>query len=77
MPIYQYKAMDRMGQAVQGQIEAATQQSAIAVLAEKGHFVEEIVPRVYTSATAKPRQMYQTVSFASTIWLIGFAKQTV
>jgi len=56
MPIYQYKAMDRMGQAVQGQIEAATQQSAIAVLAEKGHFVEEIVPRVYTSATSKPRQ---------------------
>jgi type II secretory pathway component PulF len=56
MPIYQYKAMDRMGQVVQGQIEAESQQGAIAVLAEKGHFVDEIVPRVYTSTGPKTSQ---------------------
>ena len=43
MAIFHYKAIDRTGQAVQGQIEAGSSAEASGRLAEQGRFVNEIV----------------------------------
>ena len=42
MGTYQYKAIDRSGQPVQGEIEAPSETAAVSVLAEQGRFVNQI-----------------------------------
>ena len=44
MPRFQYKAINRAGQSVQGKIDADSASLARAILAEQGLFVDEVVP---------------------------------
>ncbi|MBN1766545.1 MAG: type II secretion system F family protein [Sedimentisphaerales bacterium] len=44
MPKYQYKAIDRTGRSVQGQIETVSGDEAAKILARQGRFVDEIKP---------------------------------
>jgi type IV pilus assembly protein PilC len=53
MNSFRYKAIDRSGQPIQGRIEAQSQQAAVAVLADGGHFVTEINPDI-VSPGARP-----------------------
>ena len=44
MQSYHYQAIDRIGQAVQGRIDAENPHDATAALAQQGRFVKEITP---------------------------------
>ncbi len=46
-----YKAVDKGGEHIAGTVEAADRRSAVAALAEKGHFVTELIERSRSSAS--------------------------
>ena len=52
MSQYSYKAVDRGGGHVKGLIEAVDRRSAVAVLADKGHFVTELFEKDYAPIAA-------------------------
>ena len=73
MSQYSYKAVDRGGGHVKGMIEAVDRRSAVAVLADKGHFVTELFekdngPSVASHAEGKekaPLDLSQFLRFGS------------
>ncbi len=73
MSQYSYKAVDRGGGHVKGLIEAVDRRSAVAVLADKGHFVTELfekdnAPNVASHAEGKekaPLDLSQLLRFGS------------
>ncbi len=52
MGLFSYKAVDRGGTHVAGSVEAADRRSAVAVLAERGHFVTELIERAHRADEA-------------------------
>jgi type II secretory pathway component PulF len=54
MSQYSYKAVDRGGGHVKGLIEAVDRRSAVAVLADKGHFVTELFEKDNAPSVASP-----------------------
>ena len=56
MSQFSYKAVDRGGGHVKGTIEAVDRRSAVAVLADKGHFVTELFEKDTTSSAPSETQ---------------------
>lgn len=62
MPFYQYTARDKKNQVIQGAIEAASQETAAAMLSERGLFVTKIATQRVGNPLDGLKKMFQGVS---------------